>query len=208
MKEQENIRQLDVRPYLNRKLDPFQLIMKTVKELNREEMLLLHATIKPVPLFGLMKLKGYAYAAEEVGERYWITAFLHKSQDQARLARLQLGGWAAPILPKESDLPAEEEEEGIAGRQEMTGERLSGAEHAVKEHSGEADLDNRGLEPPQPMVRTLSALERLGPGGTLTIHNDRTPVFLMEELQRLGYAYQAIARADGSVVIRITKPIT
>lgn len=38
------------------------------------------------------------------------------------------------------------------------------ASQASSEHSGKKiiRLDNRGLEPPQPMIRTLHALEKLG----------------------------------------------
>ena len=39
-------------------------------------------------------------------------------------------------------------------------------------------LDNRGLEPPQPMMRTLAKLEELEEGQTLIIINDRRPMFL------------------------------
>ncbi len=48
-------------------------------------------------------------------------------------------------------------------------------------------LDNRGLEPPQPMMRTLAALETVGENETLTIINDRRPMFLYEQLEELGY---------------------
>ena len=48
-------------------------------------------------------------------------------------------------------------------------------------------LDNRGLEPPQPMMRTLAALETLAEDAVLTIINDRRPMFLYEQLEELGY---------------------
>ncbi|ADI27736.1 DUF2249 domain-containing protein [Geobacillus sp. G4] len=66
-------------------------------------------------------------------------------------------------------------------------------------------LDNRGLEPPQPMMRTLAALAKLNPGETLTIINDRRPMFLYEQLDELGYRHETVAREDGSFEIRITK---
>ena len=47
-------------------------------------------------------------------------------------------------------------------------------------------LDNRGLEPPAPMVRILDALERLGAGEVLEALNERDPVFLYPELQARG----------------------
>ena len=66
-------------------------------------------------------------------------------------------------------------------------------------------LDNRGLEPPQPMMRTLAALGKLQPGETLTIINDRRPMFLYEQLDELGYKYETTEREDGSFQITITK---
>lgn len=67
------------------------------------------------------------------------------------------------------------------------------------------ELDNRGLEPPQPMVRTLQALEDSRVGDQVKIHNDRLPMFLIEELQRLGYPYQVEHQEDGSAKVTIDK---
>lgn len=64
-------------------------------------------------------------------------------------------------------------------------------------------LDNRGLEPPQPMMRTLAALETLGEGEILTIINDRRPMFLYEQLEELGYKQRTEQQNDGSFKIEI-----
>ncbi|MEH7010398.1 DUF2249 domain-containing protein [Neobacillus niacini] len=68
-------------------------------------------------------------------------------------------------------------------------------------------LDNRGLEPPQPMMRTLAALENLGEGEgegeVLTIINDRRPMFLYEQLEELGYKQRTEPQNDGSFKIVI-----
>lgn len=66
-------------------------------------------------------------------------------------------------------------------------------------------LDNRGLEPPQPMMRTLEALEGLGAGEVLTIINDRRPMFLFAELDERGYPHETHEREDGSYEITIKK---
>ena len=66
-------------------------------------------------------------------------------------------------------------------------------------------LDNRGLQPPEPMMRTLKALEELESGQSLTIINDRRPMFLFEELQQRGYAFETTERDDGSFQIQINK---
>ncbi|OXM87605.1 hypothetical protein CF651_04300 [Paenibacillus rigui] len=69
------------------------------------------------------------------------------------------------------------------------------------------ELDNRGLEPPQPMLRTLQALEEAAIGDRIWIHNDRVPMFLIEELQRLGYPYQIERQTDGSAKVAIDKTV-
>lgn len=66
-------------------------------------------------------------------------------------------------------------------------------------------LDNRGLEPPQPMMRTLEALEKLQEGETLKIINDRRPMFLYEQLEELGYKHTTDENEDGSFTIEIQK---
>jgi TusA-related sulfurtransferase len=67
------------------------------------------------------------------------------------------------------------------------------------------ELDNRGLEPPQPMLRTLLALEQCAPGDQVRIHNDRVPMFLIEELKLLGYPYSVEPQSDGSAKLTIDK---
>ncbi|MFZ3580267.1 DUF2249 domain-containing protein [Virgibacillus sp. DJP39] len=66
-------------------------------------------------------------------------------------------------------------------------------------------IDNRGLEPPQPMMRTLKALEKIEQGTSLSIINDRRPMFLYEELDDRGFLHETEAQKDGSFKITITK---
>ncbi|GAB1583062.1 DUF2249 domain-containing protein [Phyllobacterium phragmitis] len=66
------------------------------------------------------------------------------------------------------------------------------------------EMDNRDLDPPEPMVRTLRAVEILEPGQTLAALLPREPLFLFEELQRRGHKWRGSLEADGSyrIVIR------
>ncbi|WP_079509503.1 DUF2249 domain-containing protein [Mesobacillus jeotgali] len=66
-------------------------------------------------------------------------------------------------------------------------------------------LDNRGLEPPQPMMRTLAALEELDEGQNLIIINDRRPMFLFEQLDELGYLFLTEQQEDGSYRVTISR---
>lgn len=60
-----------------------------------------------------------------------------------------------------------------------------------------AHLDNRGLLPPEPMVRILDALEHLGAGDVLEALNEREPVFLYPELQARGAAIHTEKTGEG-----------
>ncbi len=58
-------------------------------------------------------------------------------------------------------------------------------------------LDNRGLLPPEPMVRILDALEHLNAGEVLEALNEREPVFLYPELQARGAAVHTEKTSEG-----------
>ena len=60
-------------------------------------------------------------------------------------------------------------------------------------------LDVRGLEPPEPMQRTLEMLEQLPPGGTLMQINSRVPQFLLPLLEERGFEYIKVSEAGGVV---------
>lgn len=66
-------------------------------------------------------------------------------------------------------------------------------------------IDNRGLEPPQPMMRTLKNLDKMVNGEKMAIINDRRPMFLYVELDERGYLHETEPQDDGSFKITITK---
>ncbi|OGX61523.1 MAG: universal stress protein [Paenibacillus sp. RIFOXYA1_FULL_44_5] len=174
-KPDSNTVELDVRPYLRKKLEPFQLIMDTVKTLTKESTLILHTTFIPKPLLTLMKTKGYVNQVTQVDHDHWTVTFIHKSRKH------ELEEMTEPLA-------VQEEIEPPLNRAPLTFE-----------------LDNRGLEPPQPMIRTLKKLEEAQRGDTVIIHNDRIPLFLIEELNDLGCSYQVEDQSDGSARVRINK---
>jgi hypothetical protein len=65
-------------------------------------------------------------------------------------------------------------------------------------------IDNRGLEPPQPMMRIMVLLETLAPGERLLAHNDRLPLMLLPRLEEEGLPYETDVQEDGSC--RVTIP--
>jgi TusA-related sulfurtransferase len=52
------------------------------------------------------------------------------------------------------------------------------------------ELDVRGLEPPEPLVRVIEALETLPAGERLRLKIDCRPLPLYRILERNGYAYE------------------
>ncbi len=52
--------------------------------------------------------------------------------------------------------------------------------------AGMVDVDARGLEPPEPMIRILSAYETLAPGGSIHALTDRRPMHLLDALAERG----------------------
>jgi uncharacterized protein (DUF2249 family) len=67
-------------------------------------------------------------------------------------------------------------------------------------------LDVRGLEPPQPMVQVLQAIEALAPGERLEVRHDRRPVLLYPLLEERGLAHLTDEPEPGLVRIVIERP--
>lgn len=69
----------------------------------------------------------------------------------------------------------------------------------------ESEVDARGLEPPEPMLRILHALEVLPVGGTLRARTDRRPIHLLPELDARGVRHASEELADGSWVTTLQR---
>lgn len=67
-------------------------------------------------------------------------------------------------------------------------------------------LDNRALEPPEPMVRILAAIESMEPGEVLAALLHREPIFLLPELAKRGHQWRGGFEDDGTtyrILIRV-----
>lgn len=62
------------------------------------------------------------------------------------------------------------------------------------------NLDNRGLEPPEPMVRILSIVKDFEPGDELVALMDREPLLLYQELERRALEWSIEEDADHYVL--------
>jgi uncharacterized protein (DUF2249 family) len=70
-------------------------------------------------------------------------------------------------------------------------------------------LDNRDLDPPEPMVRILAATESMTPGEVLSALLCREPVFLFPELAKRGHCWHGGFEPDGTtykVFVRVGGP--
>ena len=65
------------------------------------------------------------------------------------------------------------------------------------------ELDNRGLQPPEPMVRILETLSALPDGDELHASMDREPLLLYPELERRGFTW---AFDEELSVLRVWRP--
>jgi uncharacterized protein (DUF2249 family) len=59
-------------------------------------------------------------------------------------------------------------------------------------------LDNRDLDPPEPMVRILAATEAMQEGEVLSALLCREPIFLLPELAKRRHAWRGAFEADGA----------
>lgn len=60
------------------------------------------------------------------------------------------------------------------------------------------ELDARGLEPPQPMMKILEAVAVLPAGATLAARTDRQPLLLYPLLEQRGFVYETTVQPDSS----------
>jgi hypothetical protein len=67
--------ELDVREDLKYKLEPFQKIMTAISGLEENDIFILHAPFKPVPLFAVLKAKGFTNEVEEIEKKHWKVTF-------------------------------------------------------------------------------------------------------------------------------------
>lgn len=168
------LRQLDVRPVLARGEDPFHIIRQAVEGLAEDEGLELLVHFEPRPLYTVLGARGYASHGEE-RDGVWHVFFWRAP-----------AGWTPPA-------PAAAGPGGCGGG-------CAGAPGPIQ---APVELDVRGLEPPEPMIRILEKLAELGPGAHLVVRHHREPVFLYDKLRERGYRAETTKRGEGDYVVLI-----
>lgn len=98
--------------------------------------------------------------------------------------------WFWRVAPEAVEASARPDREGAPGQSSEGGD-------------GIVVLDVRGLEPPEPMVRTLAALDALPRGQTLVQLNVREPRFLLPKLEEQGFEYEVKRQSEDLVRVFI-----
>lgn len=102
--------------------------------------------------------------------------------------------------------------EPVAGNGGGGGGRGSAESDAAGRCWREADgwhVELRGLDPPQPLTLILRLITHGIDGipiGSLTLHHDRDPVLLYDELEPLGWTATALPAPPGEVCLRLSAP--
>jgi uncharacterized protein (DUF2249 family) len=166
---------VDVRDDIRNGHEPFSRIMNAVRELRPEQKLLLIAPFEPIPLFGVLRKQGFAHDSREAGNGVWEVLFTRAAQ---------LSNGHPPVQ-----------------------EYFANGKFAKRE-SGPSEIkfievDARGLEPPQPMVKILEALADLPAGVALCARTDRRPMHLYAQLEARGFTGNSEEQNDGSFITHI-----
>jgi uncharacterized protein (DUF2249 family) len=175
--QQAPIVELDVRADLRSGREPFSRIMSAVATMGDSDVLLLRTIFEPVPLFAVLQKRGFDHEARATAADDWSVWFWRPSSAAAMALPNDVGGADA------------------ADR---------AAASAIEPHDARSlILDVRDLEPPEPLTRTLVALETLPHGHTLVQVNVRVPQFLLPLLAERGFDWDVDESQTGRVLVRI-----
>jgi len=166
---------LDVREDIKNGADPFKKIMEAVNKLKDGEALDLINSFEPFPLYSVLKNKGFEHITDKTPEGFEIV-FFRKSAG------------AKPIkVSEEADENrfSDEDLKNLAHKQDIV------------------ELDVRGLEPPQPLLKIFSALEGLKDDAVLHIIHERKPIHLYPKLKDAGYKFLTEETGDELYTIKI-----
>ncbi len=193
------VSEVDVREDLRSGNEPFSKIMAAVAALGDGEILRLRTTFEPVPLFTVLGKRGFVHESEEHGADDWSVWFW-------RPAGGAVGGrgHAAASGSRSAEERADTAAGDTSAADASAVDATSIAGVAVDENT--LVLDVRGLNPPEPLMRTLAALETLPEGHQLLQVNARVPQFLVPKLVERGFACDVDESHADRVLVRIWRP--
>jgi uncharacterized protein (DUF2249 family) len=167
---------LDVRDDIRNGREPFGKIMQTVAGLKADEQLRLIAPFEPVPLYGVLGKRGYSHQAKTMPE----------------------GGFEV-LFTMDSGTPAEPESTAVPAQPPP------GSQPPACTGTPVIEVDARGLEPPQPLVKILEALVTLPETARLRARTDRRPMHLYDHLKERGFVGESEEQSDGSFITYVRR---
>lgn len=167
---------LDVRDDIRNGREPFAKIMQTVAGLQDNDRLLLIAPFEPAPLYAVLAKRGYSHQSVPTPAGDFEVLFSRSPADHAGLEATPPAAQTPPGPPPRS----------------CTGTPV-------------IDVDARGLEPPQPLVKILEALAALPEGARLRAHTDRRPMHLYAQLEERGFEGESEEQMDGSFITHVRR---
>ena len=176
-----NVVTLDVREDLRRGREPFSKIMSTVASLGADDQLFLIAPFEPTPLFRILGEQGFRHTVRttEAGD----CEVLFSREAQTTVA----GGTGGQPCGNRED----------SSRRPL--------QSRPPQNPEEVEVDARGLEPPQPLVKILEAVAILPEGASLRARTDRRPMHLYSRLEERGFVAETKEESDGSFVTHISR---
>jgi len=96
----------------------------------------------------------------------------------------------------------------VAFKRQSTGTPASAGLIPDLEHKCTAEVvevDARGLEPPQPLVKILEAIAGLGLGAELKARTDRRPMHLYAHLDERGFSAETQEQPDGTFLTHVRR---
>jgi uncharacterized protein (DUF2249 family) len=133
----------------------------------------------PVPLY-------YQFAAEFSGAFSWV--YLERGPEVFRVKLTKLSA----VEPRTPPLPP-----GIAA--------TAAPAPTIASNAAVQEIDVRGLEPPEPLIRILDRLESLPAGVALHARTDREPCHLFPEAEQRGFRTDCTAQPDGSYLTVLSR---
>ena len=167
--------ELDVREDMRTGREPFSRIMAEVARLRPDELLHLRTIFEPVPLFGLLEKRGFSHEKVRYGAHDWSVWFWRSARET-----VERNSQAQESPPEPTAFVSDE----AVGMPTVW-------------------LDVRGLEPPEPLVRTLAALESMPSRHQLVQINARVPQLLLPMLAERGFACEVDESHSDAVRVRI-----
>jgi len=165
----------DVRPILKNGLDPFNEINKKFQELKPNQILHIINTFEPTPLIKIFHKKGYSYQVVDEGE------IIHT------------------YFQKNTSTNMEEGTNPIHSATSKFDTLLKNKSFTIQE------IDVTLMEPPEPMMNILSAIELLNNNEMILVHHKRIPQFLFPELEERNFKWAIKEFTDNDVKLLIYK---